>query len=29
MAASKNAPIILATNSLSKEQINALELDAK
>ena len=29
MAASKNAPIILATNSLSKEQINALELNAK
>ena len=29
MAASVNAPIILATDSLSKEQINALELNAK
>lgn len=29
MAATKNAPIILASDSLSKEQINALELNAK
>ena len=29
MAAAKNAPIVLATNSLSKEQTNALILNAK
>lgn len=29
MAAEKNAPILLATDSLSKEQINALEMNAK
>ena len=29
MASEKKAPIVLATNKLSKSQINALELNAK
>lgn len=29
MAATKDAPIVLATNKLSKAQINALELNAE
>ena len=28
-ASNKNAPIVLATNKLSNEQVNALELNAK